>query len=366
MQVASAAAILLRMSAWRKSARAVFPYAVAATVFLCGCTGASARVPEPAASAAGLGSADNFAPGRRVLLDAHNAYPERGRWGDRLSRALAAGLPVAIEQDLYWHRNARTGRRESVVAHDDDALEGAPTLEAYFFDAIRPIMERALAEGRRETWPLITLNLDFKSNEPEHHDAVLALLAKYTPWLTTAPRTASPLPAPFTVGPLLVLTGSHDGQRQRFHDAVPVGARLLLFGAAPVPSPVGLTRESRARALVRLPPSRLIPERASNYARWVNFSWQAVEEGGAPLAADWSPRDSARLLSLVQRAHRQGYWVRFYTLDGFVPDEDAGFSADYNFGNRASVLQRWRAAIDAGVDFVATDQYEWFREVQGG
>ncbi len=44
--------------------------------------------------------ADGYEPGRRVLLDAHNAYPYQGGWSDRLDRALATGIPVAIEQDL--------------------------------------------------------------------------------------------------------------------------------------------------------------------------------------------------------------------------------------------------------------------------
>ena len=43
-----------------------------------------------------------FEPGARVLLDAHNAYPYHGQWRDRIDRALATGVPVAIEQDLAW------------------------------------------------------------------------------------------------------------------------------------------------------------------------------------------------------------------------------------------------------------------------
>ena len=43
-----------------------------------------------------------YLPGRRVLLDAHNAYPEQGLWRDRIDRALATGVPLAIEQDLVW------------------------------------------------------------------------------------------------------------------------------------------------------------------------------------------------------------------------------------------------------------------------
>jgi hypothetical protein len=44
------------------------------------------------------------APGARSVMDAHNCYPYDGRWGDRVDRALSAGTPVAIEQDLAWYR----------------------------------------------------------------------------------------------------------------------------------------------------------------------------------------------------------------------------------------------------------------------
>jgi hypothetical protein len=62
----------------------------------------------------------------------------------------------------------------------------------------------------------------------------------------------------------------------------------------------------------------------------------------------------------VNYAHARGLWIRFYTLNG-VPDHDLrenGWEKDYNFGSRENVLLRWTAAIDAGVDFLSTDQYE--------
>ena len=68
-------------------------------------------------SSAGLAQR-GFGPGQRVLLDAHNAYPQNDRWSDRLDRALSTGTPVAIEQDLYWAKRRTTGRFEIVVAHD--------------------------------------------------------------------------------------------------------------------------------------------------------------------------------------------------------------------------------------------------------
>jgi hypothetical protein len=298
-------------------------------------------------------------PGARVLLDGHNAYPERGQFADRLDRVLGTGLPVAIEQDLYWARNG--GAMRSVVAHDDDALDGAPTFEAYFFTRLRPLMERALADGKRDQWPLVVLNLDFKDNAPAHLDAVWQLLTQYRAWLTTAPRTASPATrAPFAVGPMLVLCGSDTAQRRRFHDDVPIGAPLLAFGAMPpVPAP-GPDREARARRAVEMTAEQHIPTAANNYARWVNFPWSVIEEGGQTNAGAWTAADAVRLRSFAARAHAAGYWLRFYTLDGFAPADDRGWTAGYNFGTLAAAQQRWRAAREARVDFIATDQYEAF------
>ena len=41
-----------------------------------------------------------FTPGSRTLMDAHNCYPNHGRWEDRIDRALGCGISLAIEQDL--------------------------------------------------------------------------------------------------------------------------------------------------------------------------------------------------------------------------------------------------------------------------
>ena len=245
------------------------------------------------------------------------------------------------------------------MAHDSSELDRAPTLESYFFQRIRPIMERALAEQRRDTWPLIVLNLDFKQNDPELLDAVYTLLGRYEPWLTTAPRTSTPsAAAPLAVGPLLVLAGSTDAQRARFHDAVPVGGRLRAFGAIPSPIAPGATDDERDANMGQMPAEQLIAPRASNYARWVNFPWRVVESEGQPNAGDWSSADSARLRALVTRAHAQNLWIRFYTLDGFLNGDGDGLTQSYDFGSDAAVKLRWRAALAAGADFIATDHYE--------
>ena len=309
--------------------------------------------------------AARFAPGGRVLLDAHNAYPEYGKFADRIERALATGLPVAIEQDLWWFVDPRSGVGRSVVSHGGEDAALAPSVEEYFFARLAPIMARALKENRRDDWPLVTLNLDFKTNEPEHHAAVWALLGKHEAWLTTAPRTASSdTPAPLQVGPMLVLTGSNDAQQITFHDRVAIGQRLRVFGATTQPPVPGADRAEQAKNVIAMAPDTLI-RAGSNYRRWVNFPWGVVEAGGQNAAADWTPADADRLRALVSRAHANGLWIRFYTLNGHAPEAGQGWTASYNFGSVERAQERWRAAVAAGVDFIATDQYEQFAALSG-
>ncbi len=286
---------------------------------------------------------DALAPGTRVLMHAHNAYPDGGRWGDRLDRALSTGLPLVIEQDLAWYRDPATGVARSVVSHEPVATGAEPSLDAYFFERVRPLVEQAIRDNRRETWPLITLHLDFKTNEPEHHAALWNTLGTYEAWLTTALRTGSVTDvAPLQAGPMLVLTEHPDIQERTFHDAVPVGAKLRLFGS--VHTLPGLT-----------------PAPRTNYRRWWNHSWAVVEGIEQPKAGEWTAAEETRLNDIVRTAHDAGLWVRFYTLNGHDPLGTAsGWTASYNFGSLAAARVRWDAAIRAGVDFVAVDQYEEF------
>jgi len=306
-----------------------------------------------------------LAPGARVLLDAHNAYPYDEAHADRLTRALSTGAPIAIEQDLVWHRDPRTGVPRSVVSHGPPMSGREPSLDEYFFQTIRPIIEHAVRENRRDTWPVITLNLDFKTNEPDHHAAVWALLGRYESWLTTARRMNGDEVAPLELGPLLVLTGEADEQEKSFHDRVPVGGRLRLFGAVHSRlAQAGTPAEARVRAGDELP--EVSPGPRSNYRRWWNHPWGVVELGGQNRASDWTAADEKRLHALVGMAHRAGLWIRFYTLNGHDPsDTSGGWTPSYNFGSRHAAELRWEAAIRAGADFVAVDQYEEFARVLG-
>lgn len=299
--------------------------------------------------------------GGRPLLHAHNCYPENGQWRDRLDRALATGLPrLAIEQDVAWAPGTAGRWGRSVVSHETAISGTEPTLEDHFFARIRPLMERALEENRRERWPLVILHLDFKSNEPEHHRAIWELLNRHRAWLTTAEQIVDRSKVtPFQTGPLLVLTENGPGQEAAFSDRVPVGDRLLIFGTTPSPYlPRSDDADVRARTLASATPAALVPWPATNYRRWTNFPWQVVERGGQAVAGDWSAADASRLGAIVSRAHEQGLWIRFYTLNGHDASASRGWTPSYNFGSAAAVRARWQAAVNAGVDFIATDQYE--------
>jgi hypothetical protein len=308
-----------------------------------------------------LAAADTLQPGTRVWLHAHNCYPEKGEWGDRIERALAVrSSGIAIEQDVAWFVDPATGRGRSVVSHDAKPTGSEPTLESYFFERVRPLMERAVAENQRDTWPLLVLHLDFKTNEPAHHQAIWHLLGRYEAWLTTSERVADETRVmPFAVGPLLVLTENGEGQTDTFSAGVPIGSRLRLFGTVPAPtSSSSASADERAAAAFAAAPDVLIPTGATNYRRWTNFPWAVVELGGQAKAGDWTTDDEKRLRAIVSRAHQMGLWVRFYALNGHPPGKGLGWTESYNFGSVSAVQERLKAAIESGVEFIATDQYE--------
>ncbi len=309
----------------------------------------------------------DFLNHNRPVLDAHNCYPYKGEWADRIDRALSTGFPVAIEQDLAWYADPATGKGRVVVSHTDKVTGGEPELRQYFFERVRPIVEKALKDNDRDRWPLIVLHFDFKTTVTPLLHAVWELLGNYQDWLTTAPKSEDPhqLTA-FDRKPILVITEDSDEQESVFYNEVPVGGKLRLFGSAHTKAIATQSRNEREHLLATLPPAALLAERPTTYRRWWNNSWHEVEEGGQRQAGDWTSAKDRRLRDLVDHAHRMGYWIRFYTLDGFSAAEDRGWDQNYNFGTRAAAAIRWKAALAAGVNFIATDQYEDLRAVMNG
>jgi hypothetical protein len=298
----------------------------------------------------------DFLNRNKPVLDAHNCYPYKGQFADRIDRALGAGFPIGIEQDIAW-ANGRP-----VVSHTPKTTGDEPALRTHFFERVRPIVEKALAENDRSKWPIIVLHFDFKSAEPPLLHAVWDLLGEYEGWITTAARTDDPhMLAPFDAKPILVLTEDSDEQEKVFFGEIPKGGRLRLFGSAHTRNVTGSNAE-RVRLAATLPAEQLLVDKPTNYRRWWNNSWYEVEEGGQSKAGDWTAADMRRLKALVDRAHSLGYWIRFYTLDGFEVKDDRGWGNAYNFGSREAVEARWKAALRAGVDLIATDQYEALAE----
>ena len=295
----------------------------------------------------------------RPILDAHNCYPYQGKYADRIDRALAAGFPVGIEQDLAWYVDMASGKGRAVVSHSKDVHGTEPELRAHFFERVRPIVENALKRNDRASWPIIVVHFDFKSVDPPLLRAVWDLLGEYESWITTAVKSANSRElTPFDRKPLLVLTEDSDEQEEVFYKAVPVGSKLRLFGSAHARAIPSQPREERDRLMATLPPEQLLATPPSTYRRWWNNSWFEVEEGGQRKAGEWTSADDQRLRALVDHAHRLGYWIRFYTLNGHAPEDGKGWDENYNFGSREAAEKRWKAAIAAGVNLIATDQYE--------
>ena len=309
----------------------------------------------------------NFAPGSRILMLAHNAYPDHGKYDDRLDRAIAAGVPFVVEQDLSWIDG------KSLMIHGAKNASGGedPTLETYFFPKIRPIVEKALKDGNKGNWPLVTLYLDIKNDPPEHLEAISKMLDNYNAWLTTAVKTADiTKQSPLDVKPMMVLVEDKqdDIKQQFFYDKVPVGGKIRVFGTATKfdENPGKLPRERKEEAIALMAgrdPEQLVSKKADNYRRWFGVNWAFIEKGGETKAGDWSAAKAERLKKFVDYGHRLGYLVGFYCLNGYTASEDQGWDKDYNFGSRGAVEPRWKAAIQAHADFISTDQYETVSQV---
>ncbi len=276
----------------------------------------------------GLAAADDGFPAK-WFLNAHNSYPEHGRGRDRLARARRAGL-WAVELDLAWSE----ARGRAVISHDAKKVRGdEPTLDEYFF---RPLARQLQRLPRGE--PGLLLMLDFKSDHPGPVREVHATLAAHRHMLTTSARDGA-----IRWGPLTVILSENAAAIALFEKLTPPGEPYLAMA-------------------IREPPDRkwkddirdYFPEPATPFHRLFNFDWRNVERDPNPNAGPWTAAESARLETIVNLAREKGYWTRAWTLNATTTMWGTG----RNFGSRAALLQRWRAARAAGLDCIATDEYE--------
>ncbi len=291
------------------------------------------------------------------MLDAHNCYPYDGQYADRIDRALTSSSPASIEQDLAWGIDKKTGKGQVILSHTTKDLKGTePTLRGAttFSSMCARWWKRRCARTNPPPgrwWFFIST---LKTTGRSWHRAVWELLGEYEGWLTTAPKMADPHTlAPFDVKPVLVLTEDNDAQEAVFFTSLPVGASFAsLVRRTRRSCPRARTREERAHLAATAAPELMLTEKPTNYRRWWNNSWAEVEEGGQARAGDWTAADMARLKALVDHAHKLGFWIRFYTLDGFTAEENHGWDQGYNFGTHDAAVIRWKAAYAAGVNLI--------------
>jgi hypothetical protein len=272
-------------------------------------------------------------PPRPLPVSAHNCYPAEGQDQDRLERALALGLDN-IEIDLGWD----AGARKLIVAHDARPRPGVsyPELETYLL----PALEAHWRTPRPDGAPTV-LTVDWKTRDPDAVRRFRDILEAHSDWFSSAPKAAE---SPLTVRRLTVCLTGEDAAKDAYDALIPEGGvyhafRDAVFGAA------GPSREDVAA---------YVPAQASAYHRFLTVYWGHVERGGPPRAGDWTEADASRLAALVALAHRRGYRLRLYTLNG----HSGRVGDSYRFPDVAAARVRWRAAIHAGVDWVATDDYE--------
>ncbi len=305
----------------------------------------------------------NVTPGARTLVLAHNAYPDHGKYSDRVDRAIASGTPFVIEEDLAWVDG------HSLICHGaKNSTPGDPTLESYLMPKLKPIMEKALREGNKGNWPLVTLYLDIKNDPPEHLAYINQVLDRYNAWLSTAVKTDDlAKQSPLKAGPLMVLVEdkTNDIKQRFFYDDVPVGGNIRVFGSYTklIENPDHLPKQQFIDSLSAVPIDTVTRQRADNYHRWWGVDWAYVEKGGEEHHGEWQGSQEDRLRNIVEYGHNLGYLMGVYCLDGFTAAENQGWEDEYNFGSLETAKVRWQAARAQGVDFISTDQYEALADV---
>jgi hypothetical protein len=269
---------------------------------------------------------------RPLPISAHNCYRTDGTANDRLVEALALGIDN-IEIDLGWD----AAEARLVVGHEATPRPGVarPEFEAYLLPALEAHWKKPRPDGA----PTV-LTIDWKTQEPAAVRRFKAFLDAHPDWFSSAPKAAD---SPLTVRRLTVcLTGSDDTAKRIYDDLVPPGGvyrafRDTVFGGGSYRADV----------------AAYAPAPATAYHRFLTFHWGNVELGGPPLAGSWTAEEAERLARLMAFLHRQGFRARFYCLDGHTGLR----GTPYRFADDASARLRRRAAAEAGVDWIASDEY---------
>jgi hypothetical protein len=266
-------------------------------------------------------SAEAFGGGtpHPLPISAHNCYAENRTDNPRLTEALALGIDN-IEIDLGWDDAAK----QIIVGHDAKPRPGIayPRLETSLF----PALESHFKTPRQDGAPTV-LTIDWKTGRPEAVEQFKKLLDAHAEWFSSAPKSAD---SPLTTRRLTVCFSGTEAAKDAYDAMVPVGGTYRAFRDRVVSG----TYEADVAAYV--------PANSTAYFRFLAFHWGAIERGGPPSAGEWTP------------AHRRGFRVRIYCLNG----HSGPLGGSYRFADQSTARARWLAAAAAGVDWVASDEYQ--------
>ena len=189
------------------------------------------------------------------------------------------------------------------------------------------------------------LTIDWKTSKPEAVAEFKEFLDTHADWFSSAPKAEV---SPITTRKLTVCFTGSEAAKDAYDALIPEG---------------GVYRAFRDRVIGqggKFEPdvAAYVPTKANAYHRFMTFHWGVVEEGGPALAGDWTETDASRLSALMKRVHDQGFRARFYCLNGHTGTLLSG----YQFTNDAAAKTRWLAAVKAGVDWVASDEYHEIAE----
>ena len=271
-------------------------------------------------------------PSPRLPIAAHNCYAEDRTDNPRLAEAMALGIDN-IEIDLGWDDAAK----QLIVGHDASPRPGIayPRPET----SLLPALE-TLAKAPRPDGATTVLTIDWKTDRPEAVRQFKDLLDGHPGWFSSAPKSAV---SPLTTRRLTVCFSGSEAAKDAYDASIPPGGTYRAFR----------DRVFGAGAVYEPEVSAYVPESSTAYHRFLAFHWGAIERGGPAGAGEWMRAEADRLGALVTLAHRRGFQVRVYCLNG----HSGAVGSSYRFPDDEAARVRWVAAASIGVDWVAGDEY---------
>lgn len=271
-------------------------------------------------------------PPRPLPISAHNCYAANHADNPRLAEALALGIDN-IEIDLGWDDAAS----QLIIGHDATPRRGVvyPRIETSLVPALKAHWKSPRPDGA----PTV-LTIDWKTSRPEAVRQFKEWLDAHPDWFSSAPKSPD---SPLTARRLTVCFSGNDAAKDAYDAMIPPGGTYRAFR----------DRVIGAGARYQDDLATYVPESATPYHRFLAFHWGAVEKGAPSLAGEWTPADAERLHALVKLAHGRGFRVRLYSLNGHT----GVFGGGYRFADDEAARVRWIAAAEAGVDWIAGDEY---------